>query len=973
MKRNVLLLTCFVFHVSYFFSIFDIYFRSPIDEGIPAVRVPEEDARPPAKRLVLFVADGLRADTCFRFMGRDVRFHDADRARGKANAREAHYEADAVTWPTAKTSFLREMVETKGRWGISHTRVPTESRPGHVAVIAGFYEDVSAVTRGWQDNPVDFDHVFNQSRRTWLWGSPDITRMFAKHHEHVSDWFYSPEEEDFAAKDLTMLDTWVFNKASELLQESETNATLHALVHQDRVIFFLHLLGLDSNGHAHRPHAPEYYQNMALVDKGVRAIHSLFEDYFKDNGTAYIFTSDHGMGDQGAHGDGHPTNTRTPLVAWGAGIRKPEHQTRDSDPRNDINTGFSAKKEEEFSRNWGLAHLARHDVEQADVAPLLASLIGVPVPVNSVGRLPEAYLNPGKYSAEALVRNAQQLLIQVEYKEAMRRSRQLFFRPSPETDASRAALHAAEQSLLSANFSAAGEFGRISMKKSIEALRYYQVYDRPYLASVIVSGYFGWIFLLAGELTIHDAGNDPAWTPASVIVTIVCAVLLAMQVIEESPLMYHVYLLFAGLFWALITRRTEVWKTWRSAVQQRQRSVIMLLTYVAGTQIIVYGYTYRNIYVILFLALACWPCTVPSLWNADVIRYESHTGQLKAKSGRSIRASWFGSCALLGACTLIPLDLNDQPVLLLAGGILMSGLLFVFFKSDLDGITSQRKAQLGLILLATVLSLTTDMSLRAKEGLPLINQVLTWAAFVVSPILVVYSSTTPYKRYLSIFAGLATPYCLLSVNFEVLFYVALGFTLMQWLVLERAMFYAFKMKRGGPEPKSGGAEHFTPEFEASVSIDDIRSAFMFLCFVHIAFFGTGNIASMSSFQISSSFRFTTVFSPFLMGSLLIFKLLVPYTLVTSLVTIISAERRAAGVSGVSPHRLFFLVLTLCDLLAVHLFFWVRDEGSWLEIGNSISQFGFVNCQLIFIPLLFALASVFLRGISMTLPSATKSN
>ena len=63
--------------------------------------------------------------------------------------------------------------------------------------------------------------------------------------------------------------------------------------------------------------------------------------------------------------------TETPFVLWGAGVRKAR-----------------PSKGEMCPREWELDHVLRQDVEQADVAPLVAALLGSAFPSNSALVLP---------------------------------------------------------------------------------------------------------------------------------------------------------------------------------------------------------------------------------------------------------------------------------------------------------------------------------------------------------------------------------------------------------------------------------------------------------------------------------------------------------------------------------------------------------------------------------------------------------
>lgn len=146
---------------------------------------------------------------------------------------------------------------------------------------------------------------------------------------------------------------------------------------------------------------------MNYVDRKIKEVVQLTENFFGDNSTAYIFTSDHGMTNWGSHGSGSTDETETPFIVWGAGI-------------NTFNF--------------------RQNIEQIDITPLISTLIGAPIPINNEvciriisillffiflniyrniifqGVLPWQYLNVTdlKYINYALLNNLKQLTYQVK-------------------------------------------------------------------------------------------------------------------------------------------------------------------------------------------------------------------------------------------------------------------------------------------------------------------------------------------------------------------------------------------------------------------------------------------------------------------------------------------------------------------------------------------------------------------------------
>lgn len=229
-------------------------------------------------------------------------------------------------------------------------------------------------------------------------------------------------------------------------------------------------------------------------------------------------------------------------------------------------------------------------------------------------------------------------------------------------------------------------------------------------------------------------------------------------------------------------------------------------------------------------------------------------------------------------------------------------------------------------------------------------------------------------RLVVLFLAFGPMFIILTISYEGLFYFAFSCTLITWVRLEHRVYRSTLPSHLKPSlPASSPISDLNPLAPAmataavrktavekqdyrALTLADTRIALFFLYLLQSGFFSTGNISSISSFSLDAVYRLIPIFDPFSQGALLLMKLLAPFVLVSANLGILTKRLRLRG------GALFAIVMGIGDWLTLRFFWAVRDEGSWLEIGESITVFVIASCLCVFVAALEMISQIFTGGI-----------
>jgi len=224
---------------------------------------------------------------------------------------------------------------------------PSLSYPSWSVMSTGAWQEISGVTTNWYEGEVKVDNIFREAQRkglrTAVVGDDGWLQLFGPWVERMVTFKGVSEEEHRDWEAIYALDDRILQGALQVLAEEPD-------------LLLIHFEGPDNLGHGFGGASPEYRAGAQRVDDHLGELVAAIDL----ETTALIVTADHGQIDTGGHGGWESVVTRVPLVMVGRGIAQ---------------GGEGA------------------EVNQTDLAPTVAVLLGTAIPAHNQGRALFEYLD----------------------------------------------------------------------------------------------------------------------------------------------------------------------------------------------------------------------------------------------------------------------------------------------------------------------------------------------------------------------------------------------------------------------------------------------------------------------------------------------------------------------------------------------------------------------------------------------------
>lgn len=762
-------------------------------------------SKAPAKRSIFFITDGTKADA---FLGYNT--------------------SHKVSAP-----FIRSIVEERGSYGVSYTALPTESKICTTSMMSGYYLDLPDLVNLYFFDRAISDHLINQSTWAWSFGNEDVISLF--HSTGRDSVTISPVDENYDRNLACPNNKRAIEMLEDLFSRAGEDKDLDEKLRSDKIMIFIHLICVDMIGHIHKPFSPEYFEQIYMTDKLLENATGYIANFYKDDSTAFYVTSDHGMKSTGVHADDSPDNIRTPFVAWGAGIAGPAKGPK------------SAKTHDDYSQSWGLKQYERKDIRQIDIAPLVASVMGIAIPVNSEGVVPLGYLEDGNehFKAESIFVNAKQICSAYMRREEewMEHSVLSGFTKGESLEI-RESLNDIHTQLNDKNYEKVIRSSKALIDRCSDGVTDYKDSEKSGLLVIFSSAFLGWMsFGFVTALIKSDSDLDKirqkSRTPMFVWGALTSTLVVFLW-IKNSPWRYYVYSLLPIYFFYEVFNNFSKIKAFAKRITAQGAVWVLLL----ALTIPLMAVAFKGEKYLLMIFVFTWGL---------IMAFENYTGT------RTFMPWMASISALAFILSFNKIELPEVDIWAYSW-VLLTAVNFA-------GTYYFRHEALRPLLTISLITLGSGW-LSYKADFPTVSEREFWLsvehdiAKISLPLAMVYPFVfkSQYQPRLTlllylVFAAFSPLIVFQAISYEIFFFLAFIATLFTWMKLEQAK---------------------NKDSVVASQRNAIIILVGFQVLYHISYYGIGNHATIDSFKLEAGFRLLDGFNVPRLGLLMILKFATPF-------------------------------------------------------------------------------------------------